>query len=558
MYLDSSSVTVNGKTYTRHLLRDNYRENGKVKHKTIANISKASPDEIEAIRLALQHKHDLENLGSVRQDVALRQGPSVGAVVVVQQVAQRLGIADVLGSSRQGKLALWQVIARVIHQGSRLGAVRLATTHAACDLLNLTSFDEDDLYLNLDWLAANQVDIEDRLFACDMPPAGKKGSVPGRTLYLYDVTSVYLEGTQNELAAFGYNRDGKKGKLQIVIGLLEDEWGKPLSIEVFKGNTADPTTVGSQIRKLADRFGGGEVVLVGDRGMLKSRPIEELEAEGFHYLTAITKPQIESLLKRGMIQMELFDQDLAEVTTAEGVRYVLRRNPQRVQDIMATRRSKLASVGRLVEEQNKYLSEHPRAKAQTALKKITARLERLRLNVWVRATVQERTLAVKEDAAALAEIAKLDGCYVLQTDVGQALASKETLHARYKDLALVERTFRTSKTVHLEARPVYVRRETRTRGHALVVMLAYLIVRELTRCWVEFDLTVEEGLKALAGLCSTDVLIKGQVRCHKVPAPRELLQKLVKAAEARLPDVVPLQGVTVTTKRKLPERRGRH
>jgi hypothetical protein len=177
------------------------------------------------------------------------------------------------------------------------------------------------------------------------------------------------------------------------------------------------------------------------------------------------------------------------------------------------------------------------------------------LSAWVKATAKERTLALEEDAAALAEVSKLDGCYVLRTDVGKELATKETLHDRYKDLALVERSFRTGKTAHLEARPVYVRRETRTRGHALVVMLAYMVVRELTRCWVDFDLTVEEGLKALAGLCSTDVLVKGQVCCHKLPEPREVLQKLVKAAGVRLPEVVPSRGVTVTTNRKLPERR---
>jgi transposase len=558
MYLDTSRITVNGKTYTRHLLRESFRENGKVRHRTVANISNASPEEIEAVRLALRHKNELQNLGTLRQDVGLQQGPSVGAVVLVQQVAERLGIAEALGPSRPGKLALWQVIARVINQGSRLAAVRLATTHAACDLLDLEAFDEDDLYLNLDWLAANQRDIENRLLAHDRSSKAKEGSVPGRPLYLYDVTSVYLEGTQNYFAAFGYNRDGKKGKRQIVIGLLEDEWGKPLSIEVFKGNTTDPKTVGAQIRKLADRFGGGPVVFVGDRGMIKSHQIKELQGEGFHYLTAITKPQIEVLLKRKAIQMELFDEDLAEVTTDQQVRYVLRRNPQRAEDMMATRKSKVASVGRLVEKQNRYLSEHPRAKVQTVLRQVTARLEGLRLSGWAKATVKERKVAVEEDAAALAEISRLDGCYVLQTDVGPEWASKETLHARYKDLGLVEQSFRTSKTVELEIRPVHVRRETRTRGHALVVMLAYLVVRELARCWVEFDLTVQEALKALAQLCATDVLVKGQVCCHKVPKPRALLQELVTAAAVRLPEVVPSQGVIVTTKRKLPERRLRH
>jgi len=215
-----------------------------------------------------------------------------------------------LGPTRAGKLALWQVIARVIDQGSRLSVVRLAGSHTACDVLNLGKFNEDDLYDNLYWLWENQAKIEDRLFE---KRNGMKRNEDKQQLFLYDVTSSYLEGTENKLAAFGYGRDGKKGKRQIVIGLLCDETGIPLSIEVFKGNTKDPATFGSQVRKVVERFGGGEVTFVGDRGMIKSGQIEDLNKEGFHYITAITKPQIEKLLKTGVIQMELFDQDLAEV-----------------------------------------------------------------------------------------------------------------------------------------------------------------------------------------------------------------------------------------------------
>lgn len=163
MYVDTSTVRANGKTYTRHLLRQSYREHGKVKHCTIANLSKASPEEIEAIRLALRHKGDLRELGNVKQDVTLAQGLSVGAVWTLFEVARQLGIVDALGATRQGRLALWQTIARVIDQGSRLSAVRLAGAHAACDILNLEAFDEDDLYENLDWLCAHQSAIEDRL-----------------------------------------------------------------------------------------------------------------------------------------------------------------------------------------------------------------------------------------------------------------------------------------------------------------------------------------------------------------------------------------------------------
>ena len=210
MYVDEA--TSQGK-YKRYLLRESYRENGKVKHRTIANISSCSPEEIEAIRLALRHKNNLASLVSIDESISLHQGLSVGAVWLLHDVARQLGITEALGHSRDGKLALWQVIARVIDQGSRLSAVRLAGYHAACDILALEAFDEDDLYANLDWLCENQARIENRLFKA--AAALKK---PG--LYLYDVTSSYLEGVCNELCAFGYNRDGKKGKRQIVIGLL--------------------------------------------------------------------------------------------------------------------------------------------------------------------------------------------------------------------------------------------------------------------------------------------------------------------------------------------------
>jgi len=230
MYIDTSHITRGGKTYTRHLLRESYRANGKVLHRTIANVSHCSEAEIEAIRLALRHKEALEQLGTIQDAITLQQGPSFGAVWTVYQVAQRLGIAQALGTTREGKLALWQVIARVIDQGSRLSAVRLAMSHAACDVLGLGTFDEDALYENLDWLAGAQARIEDRLFA-------QRQKTKPASLFLYDVTSSYLEGTHNALAAFGYNRDGKKGKLQIVIGLLCDADGHPVSIEVFHHHT---------------------------------------------------------------------------------------------------------------------------------------------------------------------------------------------------------------------------------------------------------------------------------------------------------------------------------
>src|SRR6266700_5408210 len=293
MYVDTSHIIRGGKTYTRHLLRESYRANGKVLHRTIANVSHCSAAEIEALRLALRHKEALEHLGSLQDAITLKQGVSFGAVWTVYHIARRLGIEQALGTTREGKLALWQVIARVLAQGSRLSAVRLAMFHAACDVLGLDTFAEDALYENLDWLAGAQALVEDRLFA-------QRTKAKPSNLFLYDVTSSSLEGTQNELAAFGYNRDGKKGKMQIVIGLLCAEDGPPVSIEVFPGNTQDPRTVASQIDKLKGRFGVTAITFVGDRGMIKGQQVEDLAQHGFHSIPAMTKPQMEKLLQQGI------------------------------------------------------------------------------------------------------------------------------------------------------------------------------------------------------------------------------------------------------------------
>ncbi len=400
-------------------------------------------------------------------------------------------------------------------------------------------------------MQAHQVSIEKKLF--EQTQGGEKAD-----LFLYDVTSSYLEGEHNELAAFGYNRDGKKAKRQIVIGLLCDRQGRALSIELFQGNTQDTQTFGGQVQKVAERFGGGAVRFVGDRGMIKGPQIQALKAykdHDFHYITAITKPQIEKLLEAGTLQMGLFDPVVAEVQVSDGLRYVLRRNPTRAQEIQRAREEKYQALCQFLEQQNRYLQEHPRATVKVAQRKLQAKSRQLKIDPWVIISVQHRTLSVSKDTAQLPELEKLDGCYVLKTDLASTVASKALIHDRYKDLALVEWAFRTSKTVHLEMRPIHVRLATRTRGHALVVMLAYRIIQELASCWRAFEVTVKEGLKELNTLCVTDIAIAGGACCHRIPEPRPLGQQLLQAAEVKLPTVLPSKGVNVATKKKLTSRR---
>jgi len=538
----------NGTVYRCVLLRRSYREGDKVKNRTIANLSHCTPQDIEALRLALRYKDDLAVLGSVRTALELHEGLSVGAVCTICHVARQLGLDKALGTHFAGKLALWQVIARVLDQGSRLSAVRLAQTHAACELLGFTrGFDENDLYDNLAWLAAHQATIERRVFT-----ARRGHHKPG--LFLYDVTSSYLEGHCNALAAFGYNRDGKAGKPQVVVGLLCDEEGAPVSTEVFTGNTPDLATLVPQIRKVAQRFGGERVTFVGDRGMIKSGQIAALGQAGFHYITALTKPQIERFLKHGGFQLVWFADQVCEVEEA-GRRYILRRNPQRAAEIATGRRDKQHAVEQFVSKQNAYLATHPRAQVAVALRAVQTKLARLHVEEWLRVEAEGRTLRLRLDETAQGKAARLDGCYVLQTDLPRTVVAAQVVHDRYKDLAMVEQAFRTCKTTYLELRPWYVRTEASTRGHALVVMLAYLIIRELRQAWRHLNVTVEEGVAQLATLCALEVRVPGQEPFCRVPKPRGTSQRLLEAVGVQLPDVLPQRKGDVVTRTKLPKRR---
>jgi hypothetical protein len=309
------------------------------------------------------------------------------------------------------------------------------------------------------------------------------------------------------------------------------------------------------LAKVKTRFGVQEITFVGDRGMIKGQQIEDLAQHGFHYITAITKPQIEKLLRQGTFQMDLFDQALAEVHADEGIRYVLRRNPVRAQEARDTRQAKLATLQALVAKQNQYLTDHPRADAPGALQKLVARAEKLRIAGWVELTLEERVLTLTVNTSAQHEAATLDGCYVLKTDLTPAQAPKEIVHDRYKDLAAVEQAFRTCKTAHLEVRPIFLRREARTRAHALVVMLAYQIIRYLASCWSAFDVTVAEGLHALTTLCLVEVVPQHTPSYHCIPTPRDAIGRLLHSADITLPKAFSLSGVRVSTRKKLQSER---
>lgn len=446
------------------LLRESYRENSKVKTRTIANLTHWKPERIEALRRALKGEFDNMSGDPV-------SGEIFGVVFALKQLADQVGISQALGRTDHGRLVMFLVIARIAHAGSRLSSVRWAQQHAISDILGVDEFDEDDLYTALDWLAAQQEVIEQRLYRAYVKKAGQPP-----VIVLYDVTSSYLEGEQNELGMFGYNRDGKRGKKQIIVGLLTAQDGEPLAVRVFEGNTADPATVTTQIDLLKAQFGIKEVVLVGDRGMIKSKGKAALSAQGWKYITALTNSQIRKLLDKKVIQMGLFDTDLQEVEH-DGKRLILYRSETVRHREQQRREDKLQRLAQKIEQRNAFVTQSSRAQPESGLEQLQQWLKRHKLNAFVVLELDQRMIQYRIDKAALTEHTLLEGCYTLESTVDAKHMDTEAVAERYRDLQKVERNFRTLKTGFLEVRPIFLRKADRTRAHVFVAMLALKITR---------------------------------------------------------------------------------
>ena len=355
-------------------------------------------------------------------------------------------------------------------RGYQQSAGRVSTRWVTC--LGVDGFDEDDLYAALDWLADQQERIEQALYQTHVQ---RHGQPPA--LVLYDVTSSYFEGECNELGQYGYNRDGKRGKRQIVIGLLTAEDGDPLAVRVFEGNTADPSTVAEQITILKEQFGIAEVVMVGDRGMLKAKGKAALSAEGFRYITALTDAQVRTLLRQGVLQPDLFDTHLCEAEHGDK-RLVVRRNDTVRAREGRRRDDKLAQLQAKIDARNTFVATARRASASTGLATLQCWVKGHKLAKFVTLTLDEQVIVCTVDTDAMAEEALLDGCYILETDVPQVLMDAATVDERYRDLQKVELNFRTVKTTFLEIRPLFVRKANRTRAHVFVALLALKVIRQ--------------------------------------------------------------------------------
>ena len=465
-----------------------------VVHETLANLSRLPAQLIGLIESYCQRSVPVAisatGGAAAATATALHVGPCYGLLAGLHALAHEVGIVGVVGeATRTQRLALYLIYARLAHQGSRLSAARASEDHAVREVLSVGGFDEEDLYGALEYLAAQQRPIEMAL----APPA-----VPG-AVFLYDVTSVYFEGQHNELAAFGYNREGKRGKRQMVAGLLTDGTGEPLAIQLYAGNTSDPPTFLDAVEQLKVRFGTEEIAVVGDRGMIKALGQAALGAANFRYVTALTDPQVRALLKQGVLQLGLFEDQPAEVRIGNK-RYVLRCNPQTQGRERARRADQWARVRGWIQARNVVVAKQPRCEPESSLRGAQGRVQKYRLGGWVCVRLEGRQVVWTEDVAAREREAQLDGCYVVESDLPVAAAATQAVHDRYLDLTRVERDFRTLKTGLLEIRPVFLRKADRTRGHAVVSLLALKLARALERRVAPLGLTVDDAVGRLKGV----------------------------------------------------------
>lgn len=529
-----------GKVFKTVLLRKSYREGGKVKNKTIANISNCSEDEINRIKSALKNKtNSLEFAGA---GFEIHQGRSIGGVYVLYKLAERLGIVSALGNSFHAKLTLWLIISRILEQRSRLSATRLDAKYDIASVISLKrGFDENNLYDSLHWLSENQHEIEDSLYN------RKKSS---QQFFWYDVTSSYLEGIHNELAAFGYNRDKKKRKRIIVVGLLCQHEGDPIAIEAFKGNTQDTQTFENQLIKLKNRFGCESITMICDRGLIREKQKKLLKVYGFHYVTALPMPQILALLNADVIKLEDFTDELKSIHY-NNVRYIYRCNPERALETRRQRQERFETAQRKVDQENLRLSKSPRASPYTTKRRIQKILKTLCVYEWVNVNIIKKQLVLQINQQKLTEKSAFDGCYIWTTDLDDSELTNREIYDRYKDLKYVEEDFRSFKTGFLEIRPIFVRSEESTRGHLVVVMLAHMILRALRQAWLHFDKTVGEALEELNSLCLETIQFSDGQKTKCIPIPNAETSALLKTINITMPRNFEECNVPVVTRRKV-------
>ena len=481
------------------LLRESYRQDGKVRKRTICNLSNWPAAHIEGLRGVLKG-------GTVipadRDAFTVTRSLPHGHVAAALGTARKIGLDRILGPDghRCRDLVLALVVGRILEPGSKLAAARALSPATAAsglgEVLSLGEVDEDELYAALDWLLQRQPAVETAL---------AKRHLTNGTLVLYDVSSSYLEGRCCPLAKRGYNRDGRKGTLQIIYGLLCAADGCPIAIEVFDGDTADPMTLASQIDKLKQRFHLDHVVLVGDRGLItQARITEEIKSAGLDWITALRAPAIKALLESGSLQLSLFDQrDMASITAPDfpGERLVVCRNPdlaaersRKREDLLVATERDLARVQASVARKRNPL----RGATEIALA-VGAVMNKHRMAKHFAIDITDTAFSFARKAAEIAIEAAADGIYVVRTSLPADSFDDATTVRSYKSLALVERAFRCIKTVDLQVRPVHHWLADRVRAHVFLCMLAYYLEWHMRQrlAPILFDDTDHETAEAL-------------------------------------------------------------
>ena len=554
VYIVTTKKEYKGTIHKQILLRESYREDGKVKSRTLLNLTNKPKEQVEAVIAALRNKDDIV---TAKQQY---QGKTIGFSFVILFLMKLLGISSAVGKTFEAKIALMLIAARIVSRGSRLQA--LFWSKDEDKVLDLLKFSEDEkerlnkksIYQGLDHMYNNQESIENKLFK-----SYYKNNPPKRVFY--DVTSSYVEGEyeESELVTYGYNRDGKKGKAQIVIGLLTDEDGHAISIQTYKGNTNDVKTFTDQLDKLKNRFNLENITVVGDGGMIKSEDIERVRELGYHYITSIGKPSIEKLIKDrdSKIQMSLFDEALREVVE-NNTRYILRQNPDRRDEIRQTRKSKIERLEVFIENKTEYYNIHYRAKKETLCKNIDKKISNLKLSKFLSYSItyeegevevggkdgnieiKTKMLASVEitiDEKAREEISKLDGCYVITTSLLDAdKETKEDIHKAYKTLIKVENAFKTLKTDYLEIRPLYLKTDKRIVGHIALSMIAYNITLKLKEYINTAELDFKSTVRELATVKTTLNKIDDIVSFETIPQVGDNLKKLFEKMKLKLPN----------------------
>lgn len=481
MFID---VVPNGRSAPAVLLRESYREGKRVLKRTLANLTGLPPALLDGLRVLLDGG---TVVGRPEEALEIRRALPHGHVSAVLATMRRLDLVRLLGrsASRERDLALALIASRVIAPGSKLATVRALSEETATSSLGrelgLGAIREAEIYAALDWLGEQQERIERAL---------ARRHLHDGTLVLYDVSSSYLEGRCCELARQGYSRDHRPDRLQIVYGLLCDRQGRPVAVEVFEGDTADPATLGEQIDKLKRRFGLRHVVLVGDRGMITAARIrDELRPAGLDWITSLRAPQIQALAEAGgPLQPSLFDdRDMAEITSPDwpGERLVVCRNPDLARErtrkraaLLAATERDLARIAAAVRRKHKPL----RGQAEIGLA-AGAVIDRHKMAKHFALTITEDSFAWRRNDANIEREARLDGLYVIRTNVPASAMDAAAAVRAYKDLARVERAFRTLKGIDLQIRPVHHWLAPRVRAHVFLCMLAYYVEWHLREAW---------------------------------------------------------------------------